>query len=112
MGGSTRCSVPSNRPASSTAISGTVTSWLVPTACLGSSNPASYFGHREINLAMMRLFGGFSERVFASYSEAYPLEADVRSREGLFQLYPLLVHVVLFGGSYVHQLRRTLSSYL
>jgi fructosamine-3-kinase len=75
-------------------------------------DPAVYLGHRELDLAMMRLFGGFSEAVFASYHEAYPLEPGVRSREGLFQLYPLLVHAVLFGGSYVHQLRRTLSSYL
>jgi fructosamine-3-kinase len=61
---------------------------------------------------MMQLFGGFSERVFSSYHEAYPLDAGARTRVGLFQLYPLLVHVVLFGGSYVHQLMRTLTSYL
>jgi fructosamine-3-kinase len=64
-------------------------------------DPAVYAGHREIDLAMMRLFGGFSEQVFAAYDEVWPLADDWQRRVHLYQLYPLLVHVVLFGQSYV-----------
>jgi fructosamine-3-kinase len=64
-------------------------------------DPAVYAGHREIDLAMMRLFGGFSERTFAAYVEAWPLADGWEQRVHLYQLYPLLVHVVLFGGGYV-----------
>jgi fructosamine-3-kinase len=67
-------------------------------------DPAVYGGHREVDLAMMRLFGGFSERVFAAYDEAWPLAPGHRERVDLYQLYPLLVHVNLFGGSYVGSL--------
>lgn len=63
-------------------------------------DPAVYGGHREMDLAMMRLFGGFSERVFDAYAEAYPLAAGARERVPLYQLYPLLVHLNLFGGGY------------
>jgi fructosamine-3-kinase len=69
-------------------------------------DPAVYGGSREIDLAMMHLFGGFSERVFAAYDASYPLCAGHRERTSLYQLYPLLVHVNLFGSSYVPQLER------
>ena len=64
-------------------------------------DPAVYGGHREIDLAMMRLFGGFGARVFDAYAEAAPLRDGHRDRVTLYQLYPLMVHVNLFGGSYV-----------
>ncbi|MCB9634842.1 MAG: fructosamine kinase family protein [Sandaracinus sp.] len=64
-------------------------------------DPAVYGGHREIDLAMMRLFGGFSSRVFAAYDEAYPLAPGHAERVALYQLYPLLVHAALFGGGYL-----------
>ncbi|MGB5697383.1 MAG: fructosamine kinase family protein [Polyangiales bacterium] len=64
-------------------------------------DPAVYGGHREVDLAMMQLFGGFRERVFAAYEEAWPMAPDASARVPLYQLYPLLVHVNLFGGSYV-----------
>ena len=64
-------------------------------------DPAVYGGHREMDLAMMRLFGGFGPRVFAAYDEAWPLSAGSRERIPLYQLYPLMVHVNLFGGGYV-----------
>ncbi len=73
-------------------------------------DPAVYGGHREVDLAMMRLFGGFSERVFAAYEEAWPLAPGARARLSLYQLYPLLVHVNLFGGSYVGSMKRTLAA--
>ena len=64
-------------------------------------DPAVYGGHREVDLAMMRLFGGLLARVFDAYEEAYPLAPDHEERVPLYQLYPLLVHVNLFGGGYV-----------
>jgi fructosamine-3-kinase len=71
-------------------------------------DPAPYGGHREIDLAMMRLFGGFQERVYSAYEEQYPLSPGAAERIPLWQLYPLLVHVNLFAGSYVATLERTL----
>ncbi|MDW8438576.1 MAG: fructosamine kinase family protein [Chloroherpetonaceae bacterium] len=63
-------------------------------------DPAVYFGHREAELAFMRLFGGFDERLFEAYHSAFPLERGWRERVALFNLYPLLVHLNLFGRSY------------
>lgn len=74
-------------------------------------DPAVYGGHREVDLAMMRLFGGFSERVFAAYAAAYPLSPGHAERVPLYQLYPLLVHVNLFGRSYVPQVERCIAKW-
>ena len=63
-------------------------------------DPAAYGGHREMDLAMLRLFGGIGERCFSAYAEAFPLAAGHRDRIALWQLFPLLVHTVLFGGGY------------
>jgi len=63
-------------------------------------DPAAYYGHREAELGMMTLFGGFSPRVFEAYDEAYPLEHGWRERNGLYQLYHLLNHLNLFGLGY------------
>jgi fructosamine-3-kinase len=75
-------------------------------------DPAAYGGHREVDLAMMRLFGGFSERTFAAYDEAFPLAEGHEERVALYQLYPLMVHVNLFGSSYVSSVERTLARYV
>jgi fructosamine-3-kinase len=75
-------------------------------------DPAVYGGHREVDLAMMRLFGGFSERVFAAYAEAFPLSDGHAERVLLYQLYPLLVHVNLFGGGYLRSVEQALSAYV
>jgi fructosamine-3-kinase len=72
-------------------------------------DPAVYGGHREIDLAMMKLFGGFGPDVFAAYKEAYPLADGYRERVALYQLYPLMVHVNLFGGGYVPQVQAALA---
>lgn len=72
-------------------------------------DPACYGGHREVDLAMMRLFGGYGARVFAAYHEAFPLAPGVEDRVSLYQLYPLLVHVNLFGGSYVASVESALA---
>ena len=72
-------------------------------------DPAAYAAHREVDLAMMQLFGGFSRRVFAAYDEAWPRAAGHAERLPLWQLVPLLVHVVLFGGGYVGQVESALA---
>lgn len=75
-------------------------------------DPAAYGGHREMDLAMMRLFGGFSERVFAAYAEVFPLAGGHAERVPLCQLYPLMVHVNLFGGGYAGSVERALARYV
>ena len=75
-------------------------------------DPAVAGGHREVDLAMMQLFGGFGPRVFAAYDEAYPRLPGHEDRVALYQLYFLLVHVNLFGRSYLAQVHRCLDHYL
>jgi fructosamine-3-kinase len=75
-------------------------------------DPAVYGGQREMDLAMMRLFGGFANRVFAAYAEAFPLCQGHQERVPLYQLYPLLVHLNLFGGSYLSSVQSALAGYL
>jgi fructosamine-3-kinase len=72
-------------------------------------DPAVHGGHREVDLGMMRLFGGFSARVFAAYQEAFPLPPESEVRVPLYQLYFLMVHVNLFGGSYVASVEHALA---
>ena len=64
-------------------------------------DPCASGGNREIDLAMMHLFGGFSARVFDAYDDAWPVDQGEPDRRDLNQLVPLLVHAVLFGGGYV-----------
>lgn len=75
-------------------------------------DPAVYGGHREVDLAMMRLFGGFSQAVFAAYEEAYPLCPGHSERVPLYQLYPLLAHVNLFGAAYLSQLSHCIARWV
>ena len=63
-------------------------------------DPAAHGGHREVDLAMLRLFGRPAPRTLAAYAEAHPLAPGHEERVGLWQLFPLLVHAALFGGSY------------
>jgi fructosamine-3-kinase len=73
-------------------------------------DPAVYGGHREIDLAMLALFGPLPDPLVAAYAEAYPLAAQWRERLPLYQLYPLAAHAVLFGGGYGAQVQRILRS--
>lgn len=75
-------------------------------------DPAPYGGHREVDLAMMRLFGGFPPAAHAAYAESAPLAPGHEERVGLWQLYPVLVHVCLFGGGYAAQARQIVDRYL
>ena len=74
--------------------------WLV--------DPAAYGGHREVDLAMLHLFGAPGPACTAAYHEAYPLADGWRDRLGLWQLEPLLTHAVMFGGGYGASVRATL----
>jgi fructosamine-3-kinase len=69
-------------------------------------DPAVYRGHREVDLAMAALFGGLSDRAVAAYREAAPLIEGQIERRPLYQLYYLLVHLNLFGQSYLEPCRR------
>ncbi|MCW3102756.1 MAG: hypothetical protein JWO09_1196 [Bacteroidetes bacterium] len=75
-------------------------------------DPAVYYGHREMDLAMTRLFGGFPPAFYRSYNEAFPMEKGWEQRMELCNLYPLLVHVNLFGGGYAKEVEMTLKRYL
>jgi fructosamine-3-kinase len=66
-------------------------------------DPAAYGGHREVDLAMLDLFGHIAERTVAAYGEVHPLADGWQDRIALWQLFPLLVHAVLFGGGYLRQ---------
>jgi len=63
-------------------------------------DPACSYGHREADLAMTRLFGGFDRRFYAAYEAAWPLAPDHEDRRPLYELYHLLNHLNLFGGGY------------
>ncbi|HEX6372471.1 MAG TPA: fructosamine kinase family protein [Longimicrobium sp.] len=63
-------------------------------------DPAVYRGHREADLAMTELFGGFGDRFHAAYGEAWPLQPGYPVRRAVYQLWYLLIHVNLFGGGY------------
>ena len=68
-------------------------------ACL--IDPAVYYGNREVDLAMSTLFGGFSPEFYSSYNEEFPLLEGWKERLDIYNLYPLLIHLNLFGSSYL-----------
>lgn len=78
-------------------------------ACL--IDPAVYYGHREMDLGMSKLFGGFDPEFYRYYHQEYPLEKDWEKRTDICNLYPLMVHVNLFGGSYVYSVEKILKRF-
>ena len=78
-------------------------------ACL--IDPAVYYGHREADLAMTRLFGGFEPAFYNAYAEAWPLAPGHEDRLPIYQLYHVLNHLNLFGGGYFGQSKRILQRY-
>jgi fructosamine-3-kinase len=78
-------------------------SWLI--------DPAAHGGHREFDLAMMRLFGGFGTDCFAAYDEVFPLADGWPERVALHQIAPLVVHAIKFGGGYVGAATRAIERY-
>jgi protein-ribulosamine 3-kinase len=75
-------------------------------------DPAVYYGHREMDLAMTRLFGGFDDQFYEAYNSEFPLTQGFEERMNLHNLYPLLVHLILFGGDYLAQIRSSLRKYV
>ncbi len=74
-------------------------------------DPAVYYGNREMELAFTQLFGGFDQRFYQSYQEAFPLIPGFDDRVEIHNLYPLLVHLNLFGSSYLSGIISTLNKY-
>jgi fructosamine-3-kinase len=79
-------------------------SWLI--------DPAAHGGHREFDLAMMRLFGGFGHDAFVAYDDEFPLADGWEARVPLHQLAPLTVHAIKFGGGYAGATERALTATL
>jgi fructosamine-3-kinase len=75
-------------------------------------DPIAYGGHREVDLAMLQLFGSPSARFFAAYEEVAPLAGGWQDRVPLYQLFPLLVHAALFGGGYASSAERAAARYV
>lgn len=75
-------------------------------------DPAVYWGDREVDLAMARLFGGFPAAFFQGYANRWPLDPGAQGRMGLYNLYHLLNHANLFGGSYLGQAQRSIDQLL
>ena len=84
-------------------------------ACRGDEvavyDPAVYYGFREMDIAMTLLFGGFDAVFYTHYNEVYQLEKGWQSRVHLCQLYPLLVHLILFGSAYYSRVINVLKQY-
>jgi fructosamine-3-kinase len=75
-------------------------------------DPAVYYGDRETDLAMTRLFGGFDETFRAAYEEVWPLDPGWRARQVLYNLYHILNHFNMFGGGYGDQAGRMIDGLL
>lgn len=75
-------------------------------------DPAVSYGNRECDIAMTTLFGGFDHAFYEAYNQEFPLRPGWQQRLKLWNLYPLLVHVNLFGGMYTRQVRGSLSAFI
>jgi fructosamine-3-kinase len=75
-------------------------------------DPATYWGDREVDIAMTELFGGFPNEFYQGYDQTFPLEAGYKQRKTLYNLYHVLNHFNLFGGSYESQANRMIQSLL
>jgi len=75
-------------------------------------DPAVYFGDRESDIAMTRLFGGYPAGFYSEYRRAWPLDDGYERREDLYQLYHILNHLNLFGGAYLRQAEQRIARLL
>ena len=75
-------------------------------------DPAVYYGHREADLGMTKLFGGFSSEFYRAYNETFPLEDGYDYRENIYKLYHVLNHLNLFGGGYYSQALSLIKFYI
>ncbi|MCK5401537.1 MAG: fructosamine kinase family protein [Flavobacteriaceae bacterium] len=74
-------------------------------------DPAVYYGHSEVDIAMSKLFGGFGISFYDTYHKSFPKTQEFDARIELYQLYYLLVHLNLFGGSYYNSVKRIFNTY-
>ena len=84
---------------------------IAPDGTAALIDPAIYYGHREMDIAMTQLFGGFPKEFYEGYNERYPMEKDWRKRMDYYNLYPLMVHVNLFGGGYLHSVENIINKF-
>ncbi|WP_207420831.1 fructosamine kinase family protein [Desertivirga brevis] len=75
-------------------------------------DPAVAFSHREVDIAMTQLFGGFGPDFYASYQESFPLESGWERRVSFWNLYPLLIHLNIFGRGYLNDIQRCLKQWI
>lgn len=75
-------------------------------------DPSAYFGHREMDIAMSKLFGGFDSQFYEAYNQEYPLEKGWEERLPIADLYPLLAHLNIFGGTYAYQIMTILRKHV
>jgi fructosamine-3-kinase len=75
-------------------------------------DPAVYYGHREADLAMTKLFGGFDSDFYSAYNEAYPLPENWENRIDLYKLYHILNHLNLFGTGYYSHAVSIIKNYI
>jgi protein-ribulosamine 3-kinase len=74
-------------------------------------DPSAYYGLREAEIAFSTLFGGFDAVFYEAYHEANPLQNGFKKRIDIYNLYPLLVHLNLFGGGYQQSIQKILQRY-
>lgn len=74
-------------------------------------DPAVYYGHRSMDLGMTTLFGGFHKTFYEAYDFHSPFPANFKEQWAVCNLYPLLIHLYLFGHNYLPQIERTLSKF-
>jgi fructosamine-3-kinase len=75
-------------------------------------DPATYYGDREVDVAMTELFGGFPPEFYRGYNQAFPLDGGYKRRKTLYNLYHILNHYNLFGGSYEYQANQMIEQLL
>ncbi len=75
-------------------------------------DPATYYGDREVDMAMTELFGGFPAAFYLGYNEAFPLDSGYERRKTIYNLYHILNHFNLFGGGYASQANRAIAQIL
>jgi fructosamine-3-kinase len=74
-------------------------------------DPAVYYGHREMDIGMSKLFGGFDSRFYEAYNDVYPMKKGWLKRVPFTQIYPLLVHAILFGGHYAGKVKEIIKAF-
>jgi len=75
-------------------------------------DPSVHYGHREMDIGMSKLFGGFDKRFYEAYNSVYPMQSGWETRIHVANLYPLMAHVNIFGGSYTSQVMSILRRYV